>query len=232
MSTREFYPRGAPFENILELAHTLGISTVLPRHNSPGEPAQSADSRYAWNGRNLLLDEYDELPTSCHELAHYCIAEPWQRSIPDYGLGRGPTSFRGRDKDTLDRAEWMFRLDDGHHGRVVEYQENLANMLTYFICVATEVPVEDWTRDAEGNNWRWATRARGQYVQESSDSRAVTWTYDHSRDHLYDPQEMRVFFTTYCELEYLGYVIDQKFTGKVNDHVPSPLHKPRTSYTR
>jgi hypothetical protein len=198
-----------PFDRLVHLAtHRLGIR-VITSHPSNGDKELRA--RFSWNGHNLLLDEYNDTVSACHEVAHYIVAEPWQRHIPDYALGRGPFSYRGRDAQILMKAEKLFRHSDQNF---VDEQEAQAAILTYFLAVEVQVPLDEMVRDAELNGVRW--RAQSRYSLELKG-------YDHSKDHLYDPYELRSFFSTIVELEALGLLHEQKPTYRLNRHVRSPL---------
>lgn len=60
------------------IAGTIGVR--IRRHNRPS---------YNYDGRGIIrTSTYDVF----HELAHYQLASPTRRGVPDYGLGEGPTS--------------------------------------------------------------------------------------------------------------------------------------------
>jgi hypothetical protein len=71
------------------------------RHGVPAHPPGAACA-YNWDG--VALDSATEAYVILHEVAHYLLAPPERRALPDFGLGPGP--------DTRDRtgAERVARL--------------------------------------------------------------------------------------------------------------------------
>lgn len=55
-----------------------------------GIPFEDRDLKnsYSWDGKSISL-KANQL---CHEIAHWIIATPERRSMPDYGLGTAPES--------------------------------------------------------------------------------------------------------------------------------------------
>ena len=68
-------------------------STFARRHGMAVHPPGTACA-YNWDG--AALDGATEAYVILHEVAHYLLAPPERRALPDFGLGPGP--------DTRDRA--------------------------------------------------------------------------------------------------------------------------------
>ncbi len=45
---------------------------------------------YAWNGKRLAIR--NTMSNVFHDIAHWQVASPERRSVPDFGLGKGPDS--------------------------------------------------------------------------------------------------------------------------------------------
>jgi len=73
--------------------HRLQALAFARRHGMAVHPA-GTECAYNWDG--AALDGATEAYVILHEVAHYRLAPPERRSLPDFGLGPGP--------DTRDRA--------------------------------------------------------------------------------------------------------------------------------
>jgi hypothetical protein len=73
--------------------HRLAALDVARRHGVPVHPPGTACA-YNWDG--AALDGATEAYVILHEVAHFVLAPPERRALPDFGLGPGP--------DTRDRA--------------------------------------------------------------------------------------------------------------------------------
>ena len=89
------------------LAQDLGMATI----DEP--PAQS----FSWDGQAVRTRT--ETAVLLHEIAHWQIAPPTRRNLPDFGLGAGPETGR------VAEANSVRCVDD----RVREKEENLASLL-------------------------------------------------------------------------------------------------------
>ena len=75
------------------------------RHGMTVHPAGAACG-YNWDG--AALDGDTEAYVILHEIAHYLLAPPERRSLPDFGLGPGPDT---RDRAGAERAATVALLD-------------------------------------------------------------------------------------------------------------------------
>jgi hypothetical protein len=75
------------------------------RHGMAVHPAGAACA-YNWDG--AALDGAVEAYVILHEVAHYLLASPERRALPDFGLGPGPDT---RDRDGAERAAIVTLLD-------------------------------------------------------------------------------------------------------------------------
>ena len=75
------------------------------RHGMAVHPAGAACA-YNWDG--AALDGAVEAYVILHEVAHFLLASPERRSLPDFGLGPGPDT---RDRDGAERAAIVTLLD-------------------------------------------------------------------------------------------------------------------------
>ena len=73
----------------LAFARSLGVA-VYP---------QGADCAFNWDG--AALDGATEAYVILHEAAHFALAPPERRRLPDFGLGPGPDT---RDREAAERA--------------------------------------------------------------------------------------------------------------------------------
>jgi hypothetical protein len=73
--------------------HRLAALDVAARYGLPAHPP-GTECAYNWDG--AALDGATEAYVILHEVAHYLMAPPERRALPDFGLGPGP--------DTRDRA--------------------------------------------------------------------------------------------------------------------------------
>ena len=85
-------PQGATAEahrrDALALAHACGMA-VHPSGTRPG---------FSWDGS--ALDGDTEAYVILHEIAHFLLAPPERRRLPDFGLGAGPDTT---ERDTAER---------------------------------------------------------------------------------------------------------------------------------
>ena len=75
------------------------------RHGMTVHPAGAACA-YNWDG--AALDGAVEAYVILHEVAHYLLASPARRALPDFGLGPGPDT---RDRDGAERTAIVTLLD-------------------------------------------------------------------------------------------------------------------------
>ena len=75
------------------------------RHGMAVHP-EGAACGYNWDG--AALDGAVEAYVILHEVAHYLLAPPERRALPDFGLGPGPDT---RDRDGAERAAIVTLLD-------------------------------------------------------------------------------------------------------------------------
>jgi hypothetical protein len=73
--------------------HRLAALDFAARHGVPVHPPGTACA-YNWDG--AALDGGTQAYVILHEVAHFALAPPARRTLPDFGLGPGP--------DTRDRA--------------------------------------------------------------------------------------------------------------------------------
>ena len=89
------------------LAQSLGMATV------DGDPADW----FSWDG--LAVRTRTETAVLLHEIAHWQIAPPERRCLPDFGLGAGP------ETGLKDQADAARNVDN----RIKEQEEDLASLL-------------------------------------------------------------------------------------------------------
>jgi hypothetical protein len=85
--------------------HRLAALDFACRHGMAVHPP-GADCAYNWDG--AALDGAVEAYVILHEVAHYLLAPPERRTLPDFGLGPGPDT---RDRDGAERAATLATLD-------------------------------------------------------------------------------------------------------------------------
>jgi hypothetical protein len=85
--------------------HQLAALDVACRHGMAVHPP-GVDCAYNWDG--AALDGAVEAYVILHEVAHYLLAPPERRALPDFGLGPGPDT---RDRDGAERAATLATLD-------------------------------------------------------------------------------------------------------------------------
>ena len=78
------------------------------------EPPQVA---FSWDGNAVRTGS--EPAVLIHEVAHYQLASPARRALPDFGLGAGPETGRIAIADAARRVEWLAR----------ETEEQMASLL-------------------------------------------------------------------------------------------------------
>jgi hypothetical protein len=78
------------------------------------EPPQVA---FSWDGRAVRTES--EPAVLLHEVAHYQLASPTRRALPDFGLGAGPETGRVEIADAARRLDWLGR----------ESEEQMASLL-------------------------------------------------------------------------------------------------------
>jgi hypothetical protein len=86
-------------------AHRLAALDVARCFDVPVHP-EAGDSAFNWDGR--ALDAATEAYVILHEVAHYLLAPPERRCLPDFGLGPGPDT---RDRAAAERAATVAVLD-------------------------------------------------------------------------------------------------------------------------
>jgi hypothetical protein len=74
-------------------ALTFALRCGIPVH-PPGTPC-----RFNWDG--IALDGATEAYVILHEIAHFVLAPPERRALPDFGLGPGPDTL---DREAAERA--------------------------------------------------------------------------------------------------------------------------------
>jgi hypothetical protein len=80
----------------LDLARARGLA-VHP---------EGTECAYNWDG--AALDGATEAYVILHEVAHFLLAPPERRALPDFGLGPGPDT---RDRDEAERVATVAALD-------------------------------------------------------------------------------------------------------------------------
>jgi len=85
--------------------HRLGALDFARAHGIAVHP-QGTACAYNWDG--AALDSATEAYVILHEVAHYLLAPPERRALPDFGLGPGPDT---RDRDGAERAATLAALD-------------------------------------------------------------------------------------------------------------------------
>ena len=111
-STRHLCPNfqfdlHADLEHAVALAHALGISTI---DEAPSEA-------FSWDGRAVRTKT--ETAVLLHEIAHWQVADPQRRILPDFGLGAGPETGHIKDADAAICVDYATK----------EEEENLASLL-------------------------------------------------------------------------------------------------------
>jgi hypothetical protein len=91
----------------IALAQTLGIATL------DEEPARA----FSWDGHAIRTRS--ETSVVFHEIAHWQIAPPARRALPDFGLGAGPETGRVAEANAATCVD----------GATKEDEENLASLL-------------------------------------------------------------------------------------------------------
>jgi hypothetical protein len=86
-------------------AHRLAALEFARTYGMPVHPPGTRCS-YNWDG--VALDGGTEAYVILHEVAHYLLAPPPRRALPDFGLGPGPDT---RDRAGAERAAVMPLLD-------------------------------------------------------------------------------------------------------------------------
>jgi hypothetical protein len=76
----------------------LAALSFARRHGMPVHPSGTSCA-YNWDG--VALDGETEAYVILHEVAHYLLAPPERRALPDFGLGPGPDT---RDRDGAKRT--------------------------------------------------------------------------------------------------------------------------------
>jgi hypothetical protein len=79
-------------------AHRLAALALARRHGMAIHPP---GTRCAYNWDGSALDGATEAYVILHEVAHYQLAPPERRALPDFGLGPGPDTS---DRDGAERA--------------------------------------------------------------------------------------------------------------------------------
>lgn len=112
---------------------------------------------FSWDGRAVRTRS--EASVLIHEVAHWLIAPPERRSLPDFGLGAGP------ETDRIAEADAARCVDDA----VKEEEELLASMLGILFEAALGQPaihafieqnwLEAWGRPAAADQFRSAADA-------------------------------------------------------------------------
>ncbi|MEI9986973.1 MAG: hypothetical protein WDN69_29715 [Aliidongia sp.] len=72
---------------------------------------------FSWDG--LAVRTESEAAVLVHEVAHYQLASPARRALPDFGLGAGPETGRIEIAEAARRVEWLAR----------ETEEQMASLL-------------------------------------------------------------------------------------------------------
>ncbi len=78
------------------------------------EPPQVA---FSWDGQAVRTES--EPAVLLHEVAHYQLASPARRALPDFGLGAGPETGRVEIAEAARRLDWLGR----------ETEEQMASLL-------------------------------------------------------------------------------------------------------
>lgn len=97
----------AGLEHAVALAHELGISTI---DEAPSEA-------FSWDG--LAVRTKTETAVLLHEIAHWQVATPQRRVLPDFGLGAGPETGHIREADAAICVDYATK----------EEEEDLASLL-------------------------------------------------------------------------------------------------------
>ncbi|HXP06369.1 MAG TPA: hypothetical protein VN808_19810 [Stellaceae bacterium] len=85
--------------------HRLAALDFARAHGIAVHP-QGTACAYNWDG--AALDGATEAYVILHEVAHYLLAPPERRALPDFGLGPGPDT---RDRDGAERTASVALLD-------------------------------------------------------------------------------------------------------------------------
>ena len=72
---------------------------------------------FSWDGQAVRTES--EPAVLLHEVAHYQLASPARRALPDFGLGAGPETGRIEIADAARRLDWLAR----------ETEEQMASLL-------------------------------------------------------------------------------------------------------
>jgi hypothetical protein len=83
---------------------TYTINAVLSTHGLIDERPPDRD-RPTWDGRSLLIQRLPNEEHVLHEVAHWLIAWPWYRPLPNYGLGPDPDGGPSADVCTVGQEE-------------------------------------------------------------------------------------------------------------------------------
>jgi hypothetical protein len=84
--------------------HRLEALDFARAHGLPAHPG--TECAFNWDG--AALDGGVEAYVILHEVAHFLLAPPERRALPDFGLGPGPDT---RDRDGAERAATVAALD-------------------------------------------------------------------------------------------------------------------------
>lgn len=94
-----------------------GDAVALTRRFGMAPIAEPPQAAFSWDGAHVR--SLSEPAVLIHEVAHYQVASPARRFLPDFGLGAGPETGRTAE------AEAARRLDDAAR----EVEEQLASIL-------------------------------------------------------------------------------------------------------
>jgi hypothetical protein len=56
------------------------------------------ERKYWWDGKKLNIYREDSVSNICHEIAHWLLATPRQRKLPEYGCGTDPDTNSDADE--------------------------------------------------------------------------------------------------------------------------------------
>ena len=79
--------------------------------------AEAPQQAFSWDGARVRTES--EPAVLLHEVAHYQLASPARRALPDFGLGAGPETGRIEIADAARRLDWLAR----------ETEEQMASLL-------------------------------------------------------------------------------------------------------
>lgn len=128
-------------QRVVRLAKSLGLVMTL---------IKDVDRVQAFEGRFQVVSKNDPeevVSDGCHEIAHWLVATPDQRKLPNYGLGPSP------DDDYLDLGTPMELFRD--EAQAIESQASLLTVL-----IQRDMGVSG-RNTLVIHNWVWYVVARG-----------------------------------------------------------------------